>query len=170
MWPSPEAVTLTVHAGSASSVSFPVRPPRPEDDALRPFEEPEVAQPLEIEHRSGGGPASPKLAIDRGNGRATLSIVTRRLDRPPGRFRPRGRASTPSTRTRSSRAIRSRPRRVPTGRSPSRGATGARRVNTASVMTSDTDSFLVTDSVEAFEGDRRIFARSWTKTIPRDHI
>ena len=53
-----------------------MRPPRPEDDALTPFEEPEVAQPLEIEHRSGGGPASPKLTIDRGNGRATLSIVT----------------------------------------------------------------------------------------------
>ena len=76
MWPSPEPVTLTVHAGAASSITFPVRPPRAEDDALPPFEEAEVAQPLEIEHRSGGGPASPKLTIDRGVGRATLSIVT----------------------------------------------------------------------------------------------
>ena len=37
-------------------------------------------------------------------------------------------------------------------------------------MTSDVDSFLLTDSVEAYEGDHRIFSRSWTKRIPRDHI
>ena len=56
IWPSPEPVTLTVHAGAASSIAFPVRPPRAEDERCPPFEEPEVAQPLEIEHRSGGGP------------------------------------------------------------------------------------------------------------------
>ena len=33
-WPSPEAVTLTLHAGE---LSLPIRPPRPEDATLRPF-------------------------------------------------------------------------------------------------------------------------------------
>jgi predicted acyl esterase len=33
-WPSPEAATLTLHAGE---LSMPLRPPRPEDATLRPF-------------------------------------------------------------------------------------------------------------------------------------
>jgi hypothetical protein len=30
------------------------------------------------------------------------------------------------------------------------------------------DSFIVEADLEAFEGDRRIFSRSWTRRIPRD--
>ena len=37
-------------------------------------------------------------------------------------------------------------------------------------MTADADFFLLTDSVDAYEGDRRVFSRSWTRSIPRDHI
>jgi hypothetical protein len=44
-WPSPEPVTLTVHAGSGT-LDLPVRPPRPEDEVLRPFDPPEAAPPL----------------------------------------------------------------------------------------------------------------------------
>jgi uncharacterized protein len=169
MWPSPDPVTLTVHAGAASSIAFPARPPRAEDDALPPFEEPEVAQPLEIEHGSGGGPASPKLTIDRGTGRATLSIVTHdssdRLVEADLVVEEHAvdtysivEGDPLSAETRADWTI-----------GLSRGDWRT-KVKTASVMTSDRDAFLLTDSVEAYEGDHRIFSRSWTKRIPRDHI
>ena len=41
VWPSPAPVTLTLHTG-ASRLTLPVRPPRPEDAALRPFDPPEA--------------------------------------------------------------------------------------------------------------------------------
>lgn len=41
-WPSPELATLTVYLGD-SALTLPVRPPRPEDATLRPFDPPESA-------------------------------------------------------------------------------------------------------------------------------
>jgi hypothetical protein len=41
-WPSPEAAVIGVRMGQ-SALDLPERPPRPEDAALRPFEEPEAA-------------------------------------------------------------------------------------------------------------------------------
>jgi len=169
MWPSPEPVTLTLHAGAASWLSFPVRPPRPEDDALTPFEEPEVAPPLEIEHRSGSGPASPKLTIDRGTGKATLSIVTHdSVDRlvEADLVVEEHAVDTYSI-------VEGDPLSAETRADWTIGLSRGdwrTKVKTASVMTSDPDSFLLTDSVDAYEGGRRIFSRSWTKRIPRDHI
>ncbi len=46
-WPSPAPVTLSVFTG-ASHVELPVRPPRAEDAALRPFGEPACAPPPEV--------------------------------------------------------------------------------------------------------------------------
>ncbi|WP_284164236.1 CocE/NonD family hydrolase [Frigidibacter sp. SD6-1] len=43
-WPSPELATLTVITGE-SRLALPVRPPDPADDALRPFDPPEMAAP-----------------------------------------------------------------------------------------------------------------------------
>jgi len=43
VWPSPEAVTMHVKAGSAA-LRLPVRPPSPEDDLLAPFGPPLLAQ------------------------------------------------------------------------------------------------------------------------------
>ena len=41
-WPSPELATLTIDTG-ATMLTLPVRPPRPEDATLRPFDPPESA-------------------------------------------------------------------------------------------------------------------------------
>lgn len=48
LWPAPELVTLAIHTAESSLV-LPVRPPRAEDDRLRPFDEPEQARCLEEE-------------------------------------------------------------------------------------------------------------------------
>ena len=93
MWPSPEPVTLTVHAGAASSLSFPVRPPRPEDDALTPFEEPEVAAAARDRAPLRQRPGEPQ-AHDRPRQRQGDALDRDpRLGRPPGRGRPRGRGA-----------------------------------------------------------------------------
>lgn len=42
-WPSPEAATLTIRTGE-SRLTLPVRPSRPEDADLRPFDPPEAAE------------------------------------------------------------------------------------------------------------------------------
>ena len=44
------------------------------------------------------------------------------------------------------------------------------RVETTSVMTSDADSFLLTDTLAAYEGEQRIFSKSWSIAIPRDLV
>lgn len=45
-WPAPTSTTLTVYAGTGT-LALPVRPPRPDDEALRPFGAPEAAPALE---------------------------------------------------------------------------------------------------------------------------
>jgi uncharacterized protein len=43
-------------------------------------------------------------------------------------------------------------------------------VRTRSVMTSDADRFLLTNALEAYQGERRVFAKTWTKSVPRDLV
>jgi len=45
IWPSPEPVMLTLHAGD-SRIDLPVRPPNRADRTLEPFEPPEAAEPF----------------------------------------------------------------------------------------------------------------------------
>jgi putative CocE/NonD family hydrolase len=45
-WPSPHPVTTTIYTG-ASTLTLPVRPPRPEDETLRSFAPPEAAARLD---------------------------------------------------------------------------------------------------------------------------
>jgi hypothetical protein len=44
------------------------------------------------------------------------------------------------------------------------------RVRSDATMTSTATHFIVTSVIEAFEGETRVFARSWTDMFPRDHM
>jgi hypothetical protein len=37
-------------------------------------------------------------------------------------------------------------------------------------MTSTRTEFLVTSTIEAFEGDTRVFAKAWSDRFARDHL
>jgi hypothetical protein len=37
-------------------------------------------------------------------------------------------------------------------------------------MTADRTAFRVTNAIDAYEGDVRVAARTWTSTIPRDLV
>jgi hypothetical protein len=44
------------------------------------------------------------------------------------------------------------------------------RVETDSLMTADATHFHLSNHMDAWEGDVRVFTKSWTKAIPRDHV
>ena len=44
------------------------------------------------------------------------------------------------------------------------------RIVTHSGMTADAENFLVTNALDAYEGEVRIYARTWSKSIPRDCV
>ncbi|MBT5433817.1 MAG: CocE/NonD family hydrolase [Alphaproteobacteria bacterium] len=44
------------------------------------------------------------------------------------------------------------------------------RTETRLTFACDGDNFQITASLKAFEGDKKIFERTWDKTIPRDHM
>ena len=43
-------------------------------------------------------------------------------------------------------------------------------VETTSTMTADDAVFHIDDRLEAYEGARRVFVRSWSRTVPRDYL
>jgi uncharacterized protein len=72
LWPVPEPVTLGIHT-APSALLLPVREPRPEDNELRPFGEPEGAPPLQtqtLEPDDGGR----RLTRDFATGRTELTF------------------------------------------------------------------------------------------------
>ncbi len=44
------------------------------------------------------------------------------------------------------------------------------RVEARSTMRADAAHFHLSNHLDAYEGDTRVFSRSWTKNIPRNHV
>jgi hypothetical protein len=44
------------------------------------------------------------------------------------------------------------------------------RVETSSVMTSDVSHFHLTNTLDAYEGQTRVFTKSWSRAIPREWV
>jgi len=166
-WPSPEPVTLTVVTGGESSLELPVRPRGAEDVELAPFAPPEGAVPLPVEPLPGA--TGTVLSMDVASGRLTRTM---RSDRGGHRrladglvYEPRvtdvftiveGDPLSASVRCERSVAI-------------ARG-NWRTRVEAVSTMTADTEAFIVTNALDAFEEDRRVFRRTWDARIPRDLV
>ncbi len=168
-WPSPEPVTLTIQTGGPSALSLPVRAPRPEDDLLAPFEEPEGPPPLAIETDEPGG-VERTIRHDPATGRWELEtdllyfgsfrIVDDGLE-----YRERARDTFTvvegdplSAQTRSDWSI-----------SVGRGDWRT-RVETTSTLTADAEAFHLTNALDAYENETRIFARTWSFAVPRDLV
>jgi putative CocE/NonD family hydrolase len=168
-WPSPAPVTLTVLAGSESTFLLPVRPPRAEDASLPPFEEPEGPPPLEIEPLEPGR-VGRHLVHDLVGGRVELAADMSyfgafRISESGLEYGERGRDTftivggeplSAATRSTWSIAI---------GRGDWRT-----RVETDSRMTADAEVFRVTNVLVAFEGETRIFTKTWHFSVPRDLV
>ncbi|MBM3596651.1 MAG: CocE/NonD family hydrolase [Alphaproteobacteria bacterium] len=166
-WSMPERVTLTIYTG-ASSLDLPVRPPDPGDErmtALPPAVLPPALKMTTLKEASDG------RAIIRDVGRGESKVThhedagTRRIDEI---------GLTLQARADASYAIR--PDDPTSARAEVGWTVGMQRdgwhisSRTNTVLTSTRTDFRLRASLDAFEGDRRVFSRSWDSTIPRDHL
>ncbi|MDZ7839530.1 MAG: CocE/NonD family hydrolase [Gammaproteobacteria bacterium] len=166
-WPSPNPTRLSVFTG-ASSLQLPVRPPRDADTALRDLGAPEAAAPSP---RSLLQPPRQEWLIthDLARDRSELKVV---FDE--GTYHLHDIGLDVHTKVEERYSYRDDTYDSLRGethweRSFSRGSW---RVHTIAhtVMTSDATHFIVRADLDAYEGDARIFTRSWDRRIPRDLV
>lgn len=166
-WPAPEPARLTVFT-TGSEITVPRRPLRAEDEALRPFDPPEAAEPdpstlIAPAHREWNvihNLRSNEVTLDVINNDATIRLdgidltVTKDVEE---RFTYRNnRYDTLRAEVTGTRAFR-------------RQSWEARTV-TRTVLSSTRTHFRIQATLDAYEGDARIYARSWDETIPRDGL
>ncbi|MCO5180280.1 MAG: CocE/NonD family hydrolase [Candidatus Promineofilum sp.] len=164
-WPSPEPVTLTVYTGAQSGLRLPVRAPHPGDAALSPFLPAETAAPLAMEILRT--PATRKTIhhdlID--------GITEYRIEDDTGRNRHVGSGMEVDDRLVERYTVRdgeplSLKVRIERTLEMQREAWRV-RIETDSMMTADATHFYLSNHLDAYEGDARVFTKSWTKAIPR---
>jgi uncharacterized protein len=167
-WPSPEPVTLTIFAG-ASALILPMRPPRAEDARLQPFAEPEEA------------PNTPYTEIDPGlitNRTVTRDFlartVTMLLPRDGGVIRLDDIGLVLHEKGEVYHQI--------TGDDPTSACSWTWfemgrergdwriRTQTQTRLSCTATQFRLQATIDAWEGDKRVFARNWDLTIPRDML
>jgi hypothetical protein len=164
-WPSPQPVTLQIRTGEGSTLTLPVRPPRTEDEELPVFPEPERARDRSHE----------KLEHPRRTRTIEEDVEKRRLeihdlsDNGCTRLTDTGLEVYSQLEDHFS-IIEDDPL---SARASSTGEMGLRRgdwevrANTRSVMTADADHFYVTNVLDAYEGNVRVFNKTWHVKIPR---
>jgi hypothetical protein len=167
-WPSPEPVTLSVKTGE-SLVRLPLRPPRDDDAELRPFEEPEGAAPLATETLRPGVDGR-FLTVDVAGG-VNEQVFDWDLG---GLFRlPDIDVDGEDTARTTFRIVEGDPLsascRVDATTMMRRGD-WCTRAEVVSTMSADRAAWHLTTQVDAYEGDVRVFAKAWARSIPRDHV
>ena len=166
-WPSPEPATLTVTTGGDCRLVLPVRPPRPSERDLAPFGRPEGTPPLAIEitrPHLQTRTIQEDVASGRVDQHVTLASGFRLADSGLSHEHERRDTYTIvegnplSAEVRCTHTIR-------VGRGD-----WQTRIETASTMSADATDFHTTNVLEAYEGDVRVFAKTWACTTPRDHL
>ena len=172
-WPPPERAGVTVST-AGSGLELPVRPPRPDDDAqLHTFPEPEAAEALPTtllapsEHHW-------RVTRDLATDVSTLEIVN---DQGAFRIDETGtviRRATNEWYTFHANDVTSVRAETSTERRLERGEWGI-RVATHTILTSTPTDFVVQARLDAYErdvhqGERRVHAQDWYRTIPRDNV
>lgn len=168
VWPAPEPVLLSIHEGG-SSLTLPVRPvEEPDDTEVQPFGEPEGCVPPEVTRLSEPEQAW-NVSRDLIHYRSALDIVK---DRGLQRYEENGIEV----------GLRACERYTSVGEdfgSVSGEAAWTMRfrrpdwdvrVETRTVLTSDRDEFHVDATLDGYEGERRVFSRTWNEKIPRRHL
>jgi hypothetical protein len=158
-WPSPESVTLTLHAGGPSRLELPVRSPNELDGRIA-FPPPPVTN-------GGYGRSNHTAAYDEDTGLCTLVV-----DRDRGRRQAREDGLELDGRQRDiftvaegdplSAAVECE-REMGLGR-----GSWTARVQTHSTMTCDAEDFRVVHRVEAFENGEQVFSREHVFRVSRD--
>ncbi|MBA3520507.1 MAG: peptidase S15, partial [Rhizobiales bacterium] len=167
VWPSPEPVTLTIATG-ASSLELPVRPPRAEDEELRPFEPAENA------------PALRRMIVRTGDSRIEVrrDLRTGRVETErytdDGLVRIEDFGWEYGASARRVYSIHPDDPLSPEVRIHWRKEFGRDgfhvHIDAHTQMQATRTEFLIIGKLDAYEGDEQVFSREWTCRIPRDHV
>jgi hypothetical protein len=164
-WPSPEVVNLTLYTGTTSQLRLPLRTPRPADAGLPAFGPAESSQA--IAHEVIEGAARNRLI--------TRDVAHRRLEIrdviDAGRIRLVDRnlemyGSNDDVYT----VVEGDPlsARIRCDRTTGLQRDGWHvRVETSSTLSADAERFHATNVLDAYEGDTRVFTKTWHIQIPR---
>jgi hypothetical protein len=172
VWPAPDPVTVTVRA-AGSRLGLPVRPPRPEDTGLRPFEPPEGA-PRSESYDSQPGGCTQRTELDANGEIVSTSWIDcdpdgkLSLSRYPEIDLEVGHGIVEKFSIAEGEPLSARAEVV--HRTIRRRGSWSARVDTRTRLASTAKSFELEAQIEAFEGVRRIFARQWYVEIPRDSL
>ncbi|MDX6523704.1 MAG: uncharacterized protein QOI17_1217 [Gaiellales bacterium] len=163
-WPSPERVTLSIETGSDTRLELPVRQVERESEIR--FEPAETSPALTVE----------PIAIEPGSYEsrydATTGLAELRWSWAGGGFRlpedgleyTQSESNYCSIRDNEPLSAKAESvRQITLGRDD-----WQTRIETRSTMTADADSFLVTTVLDAYEGEVRVFSRTWDASIARD--
>ncbi|MDW7745433.1 CocE/NonD family hydrolase [Halomonas sp.] len=167
-WPAPQPARITLWPG-ASRLLLPRREPRPAEEAALPaFAEPEGAPPLA---KTLLQPTQETWQVirDLANDRTTLEVIN-----DEGRYRIDDIDLEIAARVTERYAYAYGSYDSVSGwtewqRSFKRGDWEVSTL-TRTLLTSDADNFRIRATLDAWEGDTRIFARTWDETIPRDLV
>ena len=167
-WPAPEPVKLTLYTGD-SLLTLPERPLRPEDDAaLRPFDEPEGALPIA---KTLIQPTQEQWTVIRDLARDynTLEVINDQ-----GTFRLDDIDLEISAKVTERYSYADEDYQSLRGwcewvRSFKRGDWQVQTV-TRTLLTSDSEYFRIRATLDAYEGDSRVYAQTWDTAIPRDLV
>ncbi|SCK32142.1 hypothetical protein H181DRAFT_02570 [Streptomyces sp. WMMB 714] len=167
-WPPPKPVLLSVYAGG-SALTLPVRPASEEGEMRgKPFEEPEGTPPIEVSYKT---PVDSRWEVRRDlvNYGSALEILKdagtvhfedidldvhrkafERYDSVADDFEsPRGESAWTMAFSRDEWDV---------------------RTETRTVLTSTGTEFVLHATLDGYEGDRRVFSRTWNERVPRDFV
>jgi putative CocE/NonD family hydrolase len=171
-WPSPEAAALTIHSGSASVLTLPRRRPSELDEQFHAFGDPETGTELAHETtvaRGAGWGGGRRVSRDLGNGETEIVFDWR----PSGtRIIATDTEMSENNITRY-RIVEGEPLSAMVSSDVEVGLVRPgwnTRVRARSTMTSDAERFTVTSTLDAFEDDVRICARTFIHHFPRDGV
>jgi len=166
-WPAPEPVRLRLVAG-ASSLAIPIRPPQDYDAALAAFGAPKGAAPMPASVLRSGRETW-LVHHDLAHDRATLEVIE-----------DSGRKLHEETGLEVESCAREWYSSVADDVATARGETlwerelarGEWRIRTVTrtVLTATPTHFEIAASLDAYEGDKRVFSRDWDERIPRDLV
>jgi putative CocE/NonD family hydrolase len=168
LWPAPELATLAVQTAESSLV-LAVRPPRAEDEELRPFDEPEHAAGLEEETLE---PVEGSRAVTRdfASGRTELVFDWAA----GGRYRLVEFGLQTGYWTKTTYSIVPGDPLSAEVRCEAASELGRdgwlTRAEIRSVMDADAERFRVRTELEAFENGERVRRREWTFETPREEV
>jgi putative CocE/NonD family hydrolase len=167
-WPSPEEVQLSLFTGAGCRLRLPVRAAQKTDSHLPEFPPAEISPPLAIA-RTRTSRRVHTVTHDQVDGWITMKLVN---DEGRVRFLDNGletdHCSTETFKVREGDPL-SVSQHFHTVIEFRRGDWRV-RVETNSLMTADASHFHLSNQMDAYEGDGRVFTKSWTKTVPRDHV